>query len=225
MPDPVGFTDFLRAISKGRLHRFTWFLPFPAALLRSLLELGRAFRSAPIAPDRFLSLRSLSPMATAEDLARLGLQLRPLLSGMHRSGSHRRRQLLLEARALLGYVSRSAAPPRLCKRYARAVEHCRHGRVLELPPFMMCWPGALALLDRHRAPSPELRWRIAAATAIAESSRTGAVRFLRTDEPAMPARIATVLWALAAEALVRVLRLPLGFWLRRAHARMEAATR
>lgn len=198
-PAPVSFTRFLQAIAQGRLHRGRVLLPVPALLVRL------AARVVPAPPlKRLASLFELRPMPSAPDLERLGLALRPLASGMARSG-RARRQLLREAHALLQYVLRARPAPALLRRHARCVEALHGGAPLGLrPPFL--GPLGVALLEGGAAGS-DLRRRLDAAVALAEASPQGAPRFLPAQGSAGCARaLLRMARGSLFEAAVRVLR-------------------
>lgn len=178
---PVSFTDFLGAIARQRLRRRRLAMPVPVAAVRLAgVVLGARLQQA-LGLDRLESLFGLPMMDAAPDLQRLQLRLRPLAAGMQPSGADRRRRLLLEARALLGYVLAAAPAGALARRYVRAVEQVRDGWPLPLPAWLARRPVWVALWDRCGAGGrngAELAWRLQAATALAEASVQGATRFL-----------------------------------------------
>jgi nucleoside-diphosphate-sugar epimerase len=181
---PVSFTAFLRCIAAYRLRRRRVFIPVPAVALAAVLR----FSGGDGTPqrERLRSLTELPRLATGPDLAALGLRLRSLACGMHPSGCDRRRRLLREGKALLGYVLGSRAPRELIVRYARAVERLRDGQPLTLPQWALRWPCSLAAFDSRTlldgAGAGELLWRLDAATALAEASPAGARSFLNIGE-------------------------------------------
>jgi NADH dehydrogenase len=185
-----------------------------------LRNANRWFGSA-VDADRFRSLTDLPPISTAGDLDKLALPLRPFFSGIHASGSDRRRKLMREGRALLSYVLRQRPPAALVRRYVRMVEAVRGGEPVSLPAGAIRFPASIALLDSHgllsAAGAHELIWRLDAATLLAEASPAGARRFLQSGvsygaiKGAL--RIANVL---GAEALVRTARWLSAPFLRRA---------
>lgn len=216
--EPMRFTAFLRLLALVRARRHPRWIPVPARL--AIVGLGVARRVASGLPDpaRLRSLVDTRPMSTAEALDRLGLELRDPVSGLHRSGSARRRGLLREARMLLRYVLAGPPPCAPMRRYARAVEHLRDGEPLSLPPSLERWPALVSLLERpgSTAPDDELAWRLDAATVLAEATTQGAHRFLllgvRQRRAATAVAIAGVL---AVEAAQRPFRWMLGPLLRR----------
>jgi NADH dehydrogenase len=170
-PRPATFTEFLRAIARGRLGVSRLFVPVPSVLVLVVRKLagGRV-----AALERLASLFALPAMETEADLRELGVVLRPLREGMA-TGS--RRLLLRESRTVLRYVLGEAPRPGLVRRQVRAVERLRGGKALALPALARACPGCLAWLEDRRG-SSEFQWRLDAATAIAEASPQGARRFL-----------------------------------------------
>ena len=83
----VSFTAFLRSIAWRRLGRVKAFLPVPAVLVRLA---ARLLGSRGSGAARLVSLFDLPRMETCDDLAALNLTLRPLDTGMSRSGLMRR---------------------------------------------------------------------------------------------------------------------------------------
>ncbi len=206
---PVSFTAFLRAIATHRLRRRRLFVPVPAFALAAVLRVSGGDGAGQ--RERLRSLTDLPLLQTGPHLAALGLRLRPLVPGMHPSGCDRRRRLLREGRALLGYVLGSRAPPALVLRYARAVERLREGQPLTLPRCALRWPASLAVFDHRamleRAGAGELMWRLDAATTLAEASPAGARAFLNIGERAtFPTAAARIAGVLCAEAFWRTIR-------------------
>lgn len=180
--EPVSFTDFLRAIARERVRRYRFPLPIPVMLVRlASVVLGECLRVRR-GLDRLGSLFDLPQMETEHDLRLLGVVLRPLSSGMVRSGDARRRNLIREGQALLHYVLRARPSPALVMRYVRCIERLRDGQPLHLREPMLGIPPAIALLDGNAALSipteAEVAWRLNAAVVLAEASTQGARRFL-----------------------------------------------
>jgi len=185
-PEAVSFTAFLHAIGRNRLRLCRCFLPVPALIISTAIWLvGEPLRTR-TGLERLRSLFDLPVMDTAPDLQRLGLQLRPLSSGMHPAGSARRRHLLVEGHALLSYVLRAQPGNSMLGRYVRAIEKLRGGGVLALPKPFVWLPVLLALVDRgigtETTWEKEFLWRLDAATALAEASPLGARLFIGVGE-------------------------------------------
>jgi uncharacterized protein YbjT (DUF2867 family) len=181
-PEPVSFSKFLGEIAQSRLRCWRGFVPVPVVIINALMfVLGESLRTR-LGLERLRSLFNLPLMATASDLKQLGLTLRPLRSGMHPSGSDRRRCLLLEGQALITYVLKEPAGGALLRRYVRAIEKLRDGSVLALPKLFVQWPALLALVDgsgsTETAWRKEFLWRLDGATILAEATPLGARRFL-----------------------------------------------
>lgn len=183
---PVSFTDFLRAIARYRIGRYRLPLPVPVAVVRLVVALLGANLSSRLGLDKLNSLFDLPAMQTRDDLAALGLTLRPFSSGMTKVGQDRRRSLIREGRALLTYVLKTEPAVALIKRYVHSIEDLRGGQAIGLPEWMLHVPATLALLDNHSiqdsTKGQELCWRLDAATVLAEASVQGAARFLGLGE-------------------------------------------
>jgi len=121
-------------------------------------------------------------METAADLNRLGITLRPLPSGMSRSGNNRRRDLTYEGRALLQYVLKTKPSFNLVRRYVRCIEQLRGGGIVEVPWLLLSNPHLIALIDQPGKSASkgdeEFAWRLNAVMVLAEASTKGAIRFL-----------------------------------------------
>lgn len=186
-PEGIGFTAFLQAIARGRTGRRPPGVPVPTLLIRATATLLGPSLSGKFGLDRLRSLYALPRMETAGDLQCLSLTLRPLSAGATRSGRGRR-ELLIEGRALLGYVLRMPPASALIRRYVRVIETLRTGRALRLPDLVRRVPATLSMLDGARFIGAEFRneldWRLNAALMLAESSPQGARRFLGGDRPA-----------------------------------------
>ncbi len=211
-PEPVAFTRFLRLIAAERVGRFRLPIPVPVVLVRLLgLGIGRQLR-ARLGFDRLGSLFDLRAMQTEADLRRLGITLRPIVSGLNRSGNDRRRMLIGEARAFLRYVLKEWPTAALISRYVRCIERERGGQPLALSSFARCFPVTLALLDRARPnvnlAQAEFVWRLNAAVVLAEATVQGARRFLAIGESAgLVTSIVQIARALASELGWRFVRM------------------
>ncbi|VVP80208.1 hypothetical protein PS938_00607 [Pseudomonas fluorescens] len=179
---PISFGHFLMSIAENRVNVVRAPMPLPVALLKLLgLLLGKSM-SARLGLDRIFSLINLPTMETERSLQRLGIELRSLAHGMHRSGRGQRRQLLREGVVLLSYLLKSPPQKSLVRRYVRALEHT--GRTLHVTRSRMLsrWPALLTVLDNasvFKLPNGrELSWRLQAAISIAEASPQGAKVFL-----------------------------------------------
>lgn len=181
-PEPVSFTSYLRALASDRLRTRRIFVPVPVVLLRGVAQMLRRHAGFGSAMERLRSLLDLPVMDSAADVKALELHLRPLAAGMHPSGDLRRRQLLLEGRALYSYVLREPPKESLMRAYVRAVESLRNGASLSLPNSLTKWPSLLAAVDQGIRDDSgwmsEFRWRLGAATRMAEATPEGARRFL-----------------------------------------------
>ncbi len=184
---PIAFGRFLKSIAVHRVRATRLPIPLPVALLRLLrLSLGQSL-SSKLGLERVFSLIHLPPMDSARSLQKLGIQLRPLAHGMHRSGHGQRRGLLQEAAILLNYLLKRPPQRSLVRRYARALERADRNRPIIHSRVMMRWPILLTLLDNpgvlHQPEGRELSWRLQVALGIAEASPQGAQVFLAAQRP------------------------------------------
>lgn len=183
-PEGISFATFLHAIARGRASHRPVFIPVPVPLVRVTAKLLGPGLSSKLGLEQLLSLFALQHMNTAGDLQRLAVMLRPLSSGMTRSGRERR-ELIREGRGILTYVLRTKPASALVRRYVRAVETLRIAQPLRLPDLVLGVPALLVLLDGARDVDAvfrgELDWRLNAALMLAEASPQGACRFLDVD--------------------------------------------
>ncbi|MFJ3120887.1 NAD-dependent epimerase/dehydratase family protein [Pseudomonas protegens] len=193
----ISFKGFLLSIATHRVRAVRLPVPVPVVLLKLIAAvLGRSL-STKLGLQRILSLINLPRMDSEESLKKLGLKLRPLAYGMHRSGRGQRRQRLQEGAILLGYLLKS--PPRisLVIRYARALESAGDTSALISSNFLSRWPILMALLDNQsvfKEPrGRKLSWRLQVALGIAEASPQGAQAFLGTLQQRHPAVILVAL--------------------------------
>jgi len=185
-PEPVSFTKFLSVIASQRVHKKKLFIPFPIIFITIIGSLiGYRLRNR-LGLERLKSLFDLPIMDTEKDLKILNLSLRSMSSGMHRSGSNRRRTLILEGRALFIYLLKSNPSTSLIRRYVRVIEKMREGKSLGLPQFIYKQPLLIGFLDS--SPYAQIRknnefiWRLDAATLLAEATIQGATSFLGLDK-------------------------------------------
>ena len=181
-PVPITFTKFIQSMARNRARVLRFYVPIPVILIRAFIIIVGSKFTTKLGLHRLISLFELPVMDTTMDLDDIGLQLRTLTSGMQRSGSDRRRRLIHEGSALLAYLLKEKPNSRLVRRYVRMVEMLRSGTPLNITPWLLNLPICLALLDTPAdCESPtrnEFRWRLDAATVIAEASTQGAARFL-----------------------------------------------
>jgi nucleoside-diphosphate-sugar epimerase len=208
-PAPVSFSKFLDGIAKSRLRCRRGFVPVPVVVINALSTvLGEALQTR-LGLERLGSLFDLPVMDTASNLKQLGLTLRPLRSGLHPSGSERRRCLLQEGRALFIYVLKEPPGSAVLRRYIRAIERMRGGQALGLPQVVLSYPIFLSLLDASvwadKTTSAEFSWRLDAATVLAEATLSGAHRFLGCRQGVLISLL-SVAGAMACEVFWRVIR-------------------
>jgi NADH dehydrogenase len=177
----TSFTRFLEAISLARSGKFKFLLPVPTLFIRGAIHLLPSNINSKLGLDRLKSLLALPRMNTLSDLQTLSLSLRSLNVGITRSGSSRR-ALLFEGRTFLSYILRSPPQVVLLKRYVKAMEILKNGAILRLPLLVKINPAFLTFFETAGGVDEsyriELRWRLNAASVLAEASPNGAARFL-----------------------------------------------
>lgn len=183
-PEPISFTRFLRSIAQNRVRSRKLFIPTPSLLIIFFTKIIGVKLSTKLGLHQLNSLFDLPAMNTASDLDTIGLELRQLSSGMHRSGNDSRRRLIQEGTALLTYLLKEKPNFDIVRRYVRVIEKLREGMSLDLPNWLLKYPTALALLDNckniNSSTAKEFAWRIDAATVIAEACKQGSARFMGT---------------------------------------------
>jgi nucleoside-diphosphate-sugar epimerase len=203
---PIAFDRFLMSIATHRVRTTRLPVPVPVVLLRLLRRsLGRSL-STKVGLERIFSLIQLPPMDSERSLQRVGIALRLLAYGMHRSGHGQRRGLLQEAEVVLGYLLKRPPPRTLVRRYARALERAGKRHPVLQSRLLTRWPILLALLDDpgilHKPDGQELAWRLQVALGIAEASRQGVRVFLGDPQPRSLVATLVALGLTAAKALV-----------------------
>jgi len=185
-PEPVSFTKFLSVIASQHVRKKKLFIPFPIIFIKIIgFLIGYRLRKR-LGLERLKSLFDLPIMDTEKDLKILNLSLRSMSSGMHRSGSNRRRNLILEGRALFIYLLKSNPSSSLLRRYVRVIEKMREGKPLGLSQLIYKQPLLMGFLDSQ--PYAQIRknnefiWRLDAATLLAEATIQGATSFLGLDK-------------------------------------------
>jgi nucleoside-diphosphate-sugar epimerase len=181
-PRPISFAVFLKEIASARLYCWRGFVVVPTFFVYWIINLLGPIHASRLGLDRLKALFELPLMNTADDLNHLGIKLRSLSSGMHRSGNNQRRELLRESGAMFRYVLNSSPDKDLIRRYVRAIERLRNGCAIGLPNFFIYYPKTISLVDASSSntnqPTQEFLWRLDAATLLAEASTQGASRFL-----------------------------------------------
>ncbi len=210
--EPVTFTFFLKSIAKHRLYFRGFTIPVPIIIVECVSKVIGEKMSVKLGLNRLSSLFKLPVMETEKHLKLIGLELRNLESGMHKSGCDRRRKLLIEGRAILTYILKSKPELALLKRYVRMIELLRNSEALTLPSIVLNKPVFLALLDGKKIQDTQLGdefyWRLDAATLLAEATTAGSARFLNVGLASNKfVAITGIVLALSAELFWRMLRL------------------
>jgi nucleoside-diphosphate-sugar epimerase len=149
-PVPVTFGNWLRTLRRARHGRRLQLIPVPIALALMACDVSKAIPFVPtVERERVLGLAGAAPMASAADLAALGLPLRDPARALLDTPVARRR-LIAECRAMLRYVTgiRLRSPGAVI-RLARVVQRDpAFGRAL--PALAVRWPALLRLLEPVR---------------------------------------------------------------------------
>ncbi|GAB2503050.1 SDR family oxidoreductase [Lysobacter humi (ex Lee et al. 2017)] len=206
---PVSFGDLLQCIATQRLGVRRVMLPVPVAAVRLALGLARPVLGSRMAPERLDSLLRVPAIDARDDLERLGIALRPLETGMARSGRPRA-ALLREAARLTRATLRIAPPQGLLRGYVRAME--RLGESDALPGIGSMSGIAIAARDRpadRRRPGSAAA-RTSVLLRIAETQPRLAGHFIRRRAGGRE-----VFVEIARAALLCVVLVPLGMLSRR----------
>lgn len=203
---PISFNKFMGLIGSVRLRSRKFFLPLPSFPIVLLVKVFPNFKQL----QQLRSLFGLPLMDTQNDLERLGLALRPLVSGLHASGNDRRRNILLEGMALISYLLKENCNAYHLRLYVRAIERLRNAEPMHLPTFFLHLPSSLAVIDKNsklqKVFKEEFEWRLHSAMLIAEATPAGANRFIKFGERgSMVASLLLILKAVVQELFWKVL--------------------
>jgi len=149
-PVPVTFGNWLRTLRRARHGRRLRLIPVPIGFALMACDLSKAIPFVPtVGRERVLGLAGAAPMASAADLAALGLHLRDPARTLQATPVARRR-LIAECRAMLRYVTGTRLrSPGAVIRLARVVQRDpASGRAL--PGLAVRWPALLRLLEPVR---------------------------------------------------------------------------
>lgn len=177
---PLSFHTFLSLIASQRLRK----LYLPVLIPRFIISFAKEILPKNPILIRLHSLFSLPVMKTVDDLAELRLDLRELSSGLHSSGSNRRRLLLEEAKVLFFYINGNCASYFPLRSYVKVIESLRNSETIGFSRLTISSPWFLGLIDNNPRMEnlgwhSEFCWRLDAATYLCEASISGARRFLR----------------------------------------------
>ncbi|HLH92648.1 MAG TPA: NAD-dependent epimerase/dehydratase family protein [Xanthobacteraceae bacterium] len=169
-PTPMTFGHWLRTLRRARHGRRLQLIPMPIGFALVACDMTKAIPFLPsVERERVLGLAGAAPMASAEDLAALGLTLRDPADALTNCRPARRR-LIAECRAMLRYVAgRRLRSPGAIIRLARVARRDPAFR-RALPRLALRWPGLLRLIEPIR-PSMQhgLSRRLHLAAMVAES--------------------------------------------------------
>jgi nucleoside-diphosphate-sugar epimerase len=204
----ISFTHFLQSIGRYRLRTLRIFIPFPSIIIRLLSGILAKIVGGIV---RLNSLFNLVEMKTKTDLDILDLNLRPLVSGLNVSGSNGRRALLMEGFAFYVYIVGAKNKKVNMRNYVRVIERLRNSVALKFPFWHQIWPFWIALIDSKKInQSPwtgEFRWRLKAATLLAEASTIGAINFIDPRGSGFMRSLNGILGALFFEIAISICKL------------------
>jgi nucleoside-diphosphate-sugar epimerase len=206
-PTPVTFGAWLRTLRRGRLGRGLWLVPVPISIALKACDWSRSISFVPtVDRERVLGLAGAAAMASAADLAALGLSLRdPARALMHCRAA--RRRLIAECAAMLRYVTGARVrSPGAIIRLARVVRHDPAFR-RALPAPALWRPGLLRLLEPVR---PSMRHGL--------SRRLHLAAMVAETLPAQHTRARPGLLTLTAQMALEGIALPFRLLLRRVSA-------
>jgi nucleoside-diphosphate-sugar epimerase len=149
-PVPMTFGNWLRTLRRARHGRRLGLIPVPIAFALMACDLSKTLPFVPtVERERVLGLAGAAPMASAADLAALGLSVRDPARALRDSPAVRRR-LIAECRAMLRYVTGTRPrSPKAIIHLARVVQRDPAFR-RALPALAVRWPALLRLLEPIR---------------------------------------------------------------------------
>ncbi|OAN55064.1 NAD-dependent epimerase/dehydratase family protein [Magnetospirillum moscoviense] len=195
-PAPIAFGAWLKLLARTVHGRGLTIVPLPLPLvLLAVRIVNRLPIPVSIAEERVMGLAGLPEIDSADDLAELGLSLRPAAQVLAEAG--RRRRLVTEAAAALASVTGRRPRKEQIAAYVRGIERHGDGQPLMLPPLAARCPALLRLIEPPTgALTPDgWRGRLHMALTIAEAG-------LGTHPPGRLAAIARLVGTGAAEALM-----------------------
>jgi nucleoside-diphosphate-sugar epimerase len=182
---PINFSIFLNEIAKSRFRFKRFFLPIPAFFVNLLCLLPAGILKNKSAFLKLKSFFELPLMNTREDMAILKLSLRDLSSGMHPSGSNRRRSFLIEGWILFKYVFKSPPNFIFLRRYIKFIEKKDLIKPLHLPESLKLFSGTLCFFEYftfYRDWNLVLKQRLDFVLFISESDRFNYVSFFKNKK-------------------------------------------
>jgi nucleoside-diphosphate-sugar epimerase len=202
-PVPMFFADWLRLLRRAHTRKGMLLVPVPLRLALLGCDLTNLLPLVPkIDRERVLGLAATEPVASAADLAALGLKIVDPAQRLASLRSERRR-IIREASALLSYVAgHRIGSAAAIVRLARGIERLGTGS-LGLPGFVLRHAPLLCLLDPLRpSRTHRLAQRIFLASLVLESMDT------RLDRPRPTLR--RLVQMAIVECMIVPLRLVLG---------------
>lgn len=205
-PAPMTFGAFLKLLA-CECHAHS--LPIVPVPLSPILSLCRLTEYLPFVPtvdrERVLGLAGVRVMETAEDLANLGLIVRPVTEHLRHSPAGRK-GLLVEGRTLLRYVLGGRPSTILLRRYARAIRKVApQSGPMGFTSIVIIWPATLRFIERLQRDGT-LERRLDVAAALLEASPLGARALFGGPNRSRVLRILEVLAELSVDAIALPVR-------------------
>lgn len=177
--EPVSFNTFIKSISVNRLRIYRPFFPIPSFMIFPLIAFFGKFYPSLM---QLHSLFVLPRMETEADLKSINLVLRPLASGMHKSGDGLTREILHEGLAFGRYLFNNYYSYSFLKSYLLAIKHLKGESSLSLPPIFLKWPMFIYFIEINPFFKSkfldELKSRVAITSLIMEARPSGSIIFL-----------------------------------------------
>jgi nucleoside-diphosphate-sugar epimerase len=196
-PSPVTFGAWLRTLRRSRKGKLLLLIPVPIRFALLACDLTRLIPFFPnVDRERVLGLAGAVPMASAGDLAALGVVPADPAIRLIESWPARRR-LLAEAAAMLRYITgRPLRSPGPIIRLARALQRDPRSRPV-LPALVLCWPPLMRLIEP---------WRPSQSHRLAQGLHLAAI-VAETSSQMQPTEMVSIS-ALAGQMMLEALALP-----------------
>jgi nucleoside-diphosphate-sugar epimerase len=146
-PETITFGNWLRMLRRAHTGKRILLLPIPLWMALFACDLARLLPFiSTVNRERVLGLASTEPMDAALDLAALHIDIDPPMKRLNLLRSDRRR-IIVEAIAMLAYVSGKQAPPRAAvARLVRGIER-QDAQPLGLPRVVTKCPALLRAFE------------------------------------------------------------------------------
>jgi nucleoside-diphosphate-sugar epimerase len=194
--DPAAFPDLVQQVARAKGTRVPLIIPFPAGLVLGVMRWlpglgGQA--------ERALGLNALRPMATRDDLAVIGLKLRPWSNWRQ----VQRRRRIRDARALVRAVAGRRASPWAVRRVVRWLEG-PGAQTRPLGAMSRAIPSLIRILEPFG--ESQLQGQLNVAMAFQEVSSEGQSDRFTTHHSSAQV-VGRLIWTMLTEVLILPVRL------------------